>query len=724
MTKMAHEIDIISSENKNKIVINDAANIYVFITLLMLDQLHDFGESDRSTEIKMDQTKRKILMNDVYSSTKNFMNEFETEGDLQNFRAFPIIYSDFYEIDEKIYKYENCDHLLSEEKYKIANELISLLGITKTNFDDLQEKLNPSNLSYFPNYSCNSIKNIFVHYLLLSGFISSGELVDSITITVDATKSRYEMSPILYNICEFIFGNDDKFNNIKLLNTIASKYDAAGTQSIETFLEQLESKKNERILILDKHIDMLYRSFLDPELTDQKKWNTINKDISRAENTLESLRTKSISTSNIHDINGSQGFEKEYSICYGKYLIIQYSLTLKYSILKLEITDDESDVINSFKSVKRANRQMFLRDLLEQLAIKTVSGFTKDPIMKSSMIISIINKSTFLNLKLQLNTVDFLDENEFIQQNWNTFVESKKDISSEDKKKIVSIGYENISDLEDKIKENYLKLSKSFSEKYKIRKDENISDMIPEMFKNIPKLYLNYKKKIKNLENFISILNQNGIRKSEIKTEIVVPLIKRWLDYDENELKSASEILTGKENEYIIEFFQRGISQTYIMKRIKENNLQNDKIKYLFPYKTIGDLSQIQECSNNFNKKGVNIFITFDRICAYISSLFNRTILEESDKKNNIFFNLKTFLYTSQKASMDIFKNNTESILNGQFRNFRNINTISDEQLQKIKSIRTNKRGENLQNLLEITYQEENPESNFLKRKRKFGKKI
>ena len=214
---------------------------------------------------------------------------------------------------------------------------------------------------------------------------------------------------------------------------------------------------------------------------------------------------------------------------------------------------------------------------------------------------------------------------------------------------------------------------------------------------------------------FIDNLIHLGITKLEIENTCIIPTITKWLDYNPVKLINAKKTLIyDKSNSgtYSLkpDFMRSGISQSFIVKAYSDPSIDKSDYKYFYPYKTIGDLSQIQECAHDSLTEGkkdfVHIFLTFDRICAYISCLFNRTIIEESDSDNNILFNLKTFLYQSNSMIMELFNSKYRHILSGEHENFDTIdddvlNNYHNEKLKELQDYNESKQQEVGQFILE-----------------------
>lgn len=116
----------------------------------------------------------------------------------------------------------------------------------------------------------------------------------------------------------------------------------------------------------------------------------------------------------------------------------------------------------------------------------------------------------------------------------------------------------------------------------------------------------------------------------------VKPSIEKWCYLDSKKLQDAGEELYKNLPQ---------LSVDNIVDYIIKNKKIDDAI-YYFPYKTIGDFSQILDCyffSSLNNKKVNTFFLTFDRMCSFISSMFNRTILETQG--DDTIVSLNTFKY-------------------------------------------------------------------------------
>ena len=703
------QCDISKNNNCQRIIINGPANTLVLIILLMLDQLHDFGEDVRGgaksevTKIKPEDKQR--YMEAIRTSTKNFIENFKYPDDsMVDFVTFINSTPKFKSIYDRIFGNNvQIRKLLSEAKYKIANDLVSFLSIDKENFEQLERKFNDTGNYYYPNYSCNNIKNLFYHYLIYSGYIQNGEMTKSVNITVDAHGSRYDISPILYNICDFIFSNEYAFNNVQLVRSLATEYDAAGTQGAEVYINRLEEKKDDRVsqmkelmANLEMERDTIISKMNDNFSNRKRRRNdddndSLRNDLEKTDyhlnqigNNVINLENKKVGSISTFELGNSDNYIKTYEIYYGKSLLIKYNLKLLRVSFNVDISKSLSSIISKFSKLNISKRNMIVRNFLEQLYLKF---YPNNPIPRNNTaIFSEINNKlpASKSIKLQLTIFNTLTFEEYIDSKWAKFLKTNK---TENAKLMYDYTWDfdpnsiQSTDGNKDDKKIIESLQNKFKTSGKLKKNDTLTNDYPK-FKN------EFDKRIDDLLSFFSSLKSLGITEASIDSKVVIPSIENWLDYDRIKLINAKNdlVMNNQTDELREDFIKGGISQSYIVKQMlgKTSDVKEENFIYYYPFKTIGDLSQIQECTNETHKKEnkdtVNIFLTFDRICGYISSLFNRTILEESDKKGNILFNLKTFTYIKNIYNFESFNSNYRKILSGKFKNFKEIFNQSEDE--------------------------------------------
>ena len=709
-------IDIKETKNKDhdilNVTMNSTSNMYVLIVLLMFDQIHDFGEGDREKGAKNDNIDaRVLLLNPTYTATKNFIENFEVDKNenLSNFNQFFARNPEFGKIHEKIFDFSDCRHLFTHKMHReYSSQLTELLGIQKTTFENLEEKFSPNEDVYFPKYSCDTVKNLFYYYLVYSGFISTGGLINSVNVVVDAHKSKYELSPVLYSLCEFILGENQQFDKIKLVKSVATMYDAAGTQGAETFLENLENKKIERIGILKKIRKNLYNDYMIEHFNQPTKQANDSKNLDNVEYAISELEKKTIETTDIHDIKDKFSYTKTYRICYGKRVIYEYDLKIENSEIIMKVGRNHKKFIENLAMLQKDKRHIIIKDLIVQLACKTVKNFddtkkrTPTDIMKE---INTCRKEKGLNtFRLVIATIDNLYSKEYIYNIWNKFIKSK--VHKEDGNKLpVGTGFDETPvELKSEQIPIYKKLRDAFIKKNHNEDANIITSRYPE-FKELNSLLTTFTTRIDQLKIFLDILNSLKITESVIKTQVVSPTVRTWLDYRREELLKARAYLIYKDGDDIYgahssEFTKGGISQPHITRLFKKYTESDEKesdekesdekdvikkkdYKFYYPYKTIGDFSQILECSSKPNEKSASIFITFDMICGHISSIFNRTILEEGNASD--LFNLKTFLYKSKQPELNLFRNNIDGVMSNLFKNFKEFAELNPEEQRRLR---------------------------------------
>ena len=618
---------------------NCQANTLVLIILLMLDQLHDFGEDVRGgaksevTKIKPDDKQR--YMENIRNRTKNFIDNFKyPDDDMVDFVTFINSTPKFKSIYDRVFG-ENVPirKLLSESKYKIANDLVSFLSIDKENFEQLERKFNDTGNYYYPNYSCNNIKNLFYHYLIYSGYIQNGEMTKSVNITVDAHGSRYDISPILYNICDFIFSNEYSFNNVHLVRSLATEYDAAGTQGAEVYINKLEEKKNDRLsqmkvlmINLEKERNIILEKFNDISNRKRKRNNDdilynelekVNYYLDKIGKNRASLEKKKVGTESNFELGNSDSYIKTYKIYYGKSLLINYNLKLFKVSFNVDLNQPLSLIISKLSKLNISKRKMLVMNLLEKLYLELYPN-NQVPRNKTD-IFSEINKKLAPgeSIKLQLTILDTLTFEDYMDSKWAKFLKSNK---SDNEKLMYDYTWYfdpngiQITDDNKDDKEIIKSLQSKFKTSGKLKNTDKPTDDYPK-FKN------EFDKKINDLMSFFDSLRSLDITYASINSKVVIPSIEKWFDYDKIKLINAkNDLVMNNKTELREDFIKGGISQSYIVKQIlgKTSNVEESNFIYYYPFKTIGDLSQIQECTNEtHNKKNKDTAVTLPKWWPY-----------------------------------------------------------------------------------------------------------
>lgn len=688
-----------SDKDGYNLIINGPGNCISLIILLLLDQLHDFFEHARGKDAVKQYSEKEAntLINIMVEKTKNFIENFEYTRSsdepyyMTDFKTFLNGNEPFKKFYEKIFTKNNKGEypwLKGNKKYDTARSLLKLIDINYINFEKLEKTFSDENDHYYSSSSCNNLKNLFYYYLLYSGYIESDQIVNHIKLTVDATKNPYNISPLLYNICDFIFSNDYNFEKVNLVKSVATEYDAAGTQSPEIFVNKLEKKKSQRLvqmnIILKKLEDSLESE--EEELrrrrkvikdTDLQKTNELRYKIYNIKREIEDLKNKDIETKSSKELmNNNNSILRKYVISYGKKRIIDYSLTMKKYSLKLNLSPNTNIIIENIKKFDIKKRKILLGKLLDNLLIKL--GYTSEQFngIKNSEKITLINSElpSKDEVKFKLYFIETVKYEEYIEYRWQNFLSEKNN-----KTKVKKLGkkypYSTIFNSSEKENEKIHKeLKESFIKKIEPKKPDKNDKFVT--IKN------DFQKRINEFKNFLNVAFKMGIMEVSINSNIVIPKFKKWFDYDIGKMLIATNNLIIEEDsdgnfDYNENYLKSGMSQPHIVKTINTSNVKLEDNIYYYPFKTIGDLSQIQECSYDSLSPGkkdfVHIFITFDRICGYISSLFNRTIVEEQDKDETSLFKLNTFTYPKNIFKMENFNKYYRDITSGIYKSFSDI---------------------------------------------------
>ena len=263
--------------------------------------------------------------------------------------------------------------------------------------------------------------------------------------------------------------------------------------------------------------------------------------------------------------------------------------------------------------------------------------------MISNMICDLAN-----NVKDEMESVNFIDTDasDFdsstksgLQSLGEHFTKSENVIfKKSDQKGIISIKLSKKSNLNLEILNFQYKLMKTnlLDKLYNLDNEEAELYIIKRLsIKAIKTLYdkVNSKKKINFNKNYI---------KTETKIQVITILLQeivdnKYKDIYEDESYNEDEISMNIKRFYSIECnIEKKSSEcsvNKITKYINENTLLYNPVDFVKNtlFKTLGDFGQIimthiiSESSNN-----LTYFITFDNLCSYISSLFNRGTLREN----------------------------------------------------------------------------------------------
>ena len=725
-----------SKENIKKrvfnVYINSTSNAIVLAILLMFDQIHDFCEKGRNKEEKKNLTKEQKgdLATQIKHSVRNYIDTAtlpSSKVDLDKTTSIPKnteecvwknntpeSFNDYMEIKKEAinpkksqfkkrqgirqwFKTIFVDNI-KEDKYKTSLSLLETLGIRMVSFDELEKEFSDNNEYFYPKAGCRELNNIFNEYLLYSGFHQSKDegVSRKLRLYIDAHGSRFNISPLLYNLCDFVFGDDLHFSDVKIMTTIATMYDSAGTQGAELFVNKLADIKETRLfqyleimndlnnnaikarefyeskekLNFDKNdyddYDDIAKKIDEEAIKETKKEikeakkdrNKLIKKRDEVERAFKDLKKRDIGTKEIHDIREDEEiYKKTYNVYYASLEnpIIQYSLTIVNNKISFQLSDDSEKMYEDLLTFTPKQRELLYIDIIEKLIKKNKTKKEKTPEKKESI--------KFLNKKgIELPAVKTFFKNpteEFMKEKeWKKFVKSKK---------IPIKGYYNYDEDSNRVDEE-----KSQGQTKTNR--EIFEELVKEFNEKVaPKVTNKFNENVNKLKEFLRKIS-NKLEGIEISRgqKVIVPLIVTWMGLDKEKLKKARNYLCyGKEEnvnekEFSEDFIKNGMSEPYIesvlRKRLDEKNFNTENCLYYLPYKTIGDFSQIQECFHKtylydalkLGKKydpGINVFVTFDRIAGYISSLFNRTILEQKDKETERFIDINTFIYSENEKT-------------------------------------------------------------------------
>lgn len=575
---------------------------YIFLRLfrimLYLDYLHDFADVNRTANayFKTNATQKqitKIQITDRYFSIYKKDIKF-----IRNMSGKEILDDNQIKLvnileDSKDYTLEEFDNYIYslDNEFKIKEVAFKLIKF-------LQVKI-INNIETNENY-CN--KNF--KYLLDN--IKFYNESDNIKIFVDADKSRFNLYPIIQTICDIIFTNSNK--EFYLITSIIDDYDSASTSKLVKMITQIKEKykdaaRNIKIIYIEKNTININLSFNNKQLIQLicNSDKALNKNPGLKIEQFFSINFNELrinkfnydsSLGNIsREIDTILNDNSNYKIIYNRFYNIVYSSNnqsiidsyiiknrytnkLKYNLKGLK--DNNS---NLFEDIEKAYYPIFYYNLTTNILS------TKDKIIKNEL-------QNFLNY-LSLNVFN---------------LSKGTDINIENFQKI-----------------NYYKYQKLIKKSGEI--PEFYVDFINYIFTRENKIDEIFAKKVKT--KYIYDTTDNKYYKDDERNKLLKKLINQYepiFNYEYNNIYIIEEKLNA-----LIEF---SININKDDANIVFTELSNRQQTSLSYYKTCGDLSQILYCNGLSNKdnKSTYLFLSFDKIATYISSLFNYGTLQENNE--------------------------------------------------------------------------------------------
>jgi hypothetical protein len=238
-------------DNKSKLTIKVSDSIGMSIEcLLVLDQIHDFGERDERNMLydKCIQNpneqfylhfSKKLLNKHWERISKKYIELKDKEHSNGLYRyLFEGVSLDRI-VSQKSYKYKVCKTVVEIYNKVSGKNLISELDDPVVNFD-------------FTNWKAENLVSIFEKFLKKNSFQK---------IFVDYVRSKYSMYPFLHTICNNSFDSKSKLN-LRLIRTIASIYDPSISNFIESFINKIQDIcGNNKVEILN-HYSMFEQTYL------------------------------------------------------------------------------------------------------------------------------------------------------------------------------------------------------------------------------------------------------------------------------------------------------------------------------------------------------------------------------------------------------------------------------------------------------------------------------
>lgn len=184
-----------------------------FAQLLLMDQIHDFGEN----------TKRNALSNQ------------EKVRVLQQMAMSTGVRSEVNNI------------------YATAKDILrQSTGRDETSVEELFDEVSQAN-----NVYCSGFSFFLQHFLRGVENVSKQYTTDwrELNIVVDADKSRFKVSPLLNALCDTVMGKSTVAHKIRLVHTLASDYDRAPRSSVATLILKLARIRSRKLEQLAKQVE-------------------------------------------------------------------------------------------------------------------------------------------------------------------------------------------------------------------------------------------------------------------------------------------------------------------------------------------------------------------------------------------------------------------------------------------------------------------------------------
>lgn len=574
--------------------------------------------------------------------------------------------SDFEKLDENNSKYLILTP--KENKYKILDEILEILGYSPVNMQEKFFEKNNVPVACSKGYEYIKTFSGFEYLSRYSSLKNEAPPIDNeILITVDADKSKFNVSDIIKRICDITFGVEDNYAHF--VKTLATEYDAAGTSGTESLLQKIVISANKQSGSSKKRKTTKQGLQIDNIGNKSLKQNYII--------TLNGIKimdftfTKEANTEskyfNMYRNYKRNGFKfnwkpeygtKEYDI---KYLAKSYKMIDDF--FKSYEFEDGSTLVQDTTS--RLNTIMkkppFSVDnfIFTETKPKKGSTSTEDPSLitedKYRAYVEGIHKIEEYTSELidseNLYSLIFPDYKPVVNLRINTFFEQTTNSKIKDY-------LQNISSVPDKIDFTLLDCKDTVSQIISIR--DNLYEFM--INKNIIKNKSSAKEYVNNLLNTTDFNLDNFYldycSQMENGNTIIIQLehIRNLLKaIHATEFISYDEIFTVLYPKDLTFFSQGNNSVNAITTYVKDNiKLTDNKLTHIFAFKTLGDFGQVLAFFF-YNTNGVvpmnkyKYFVTFDRICARLSAVFNHGTLFEN--VNLVVAPLQPFEY---KFSSDV----------------------------------------------------------------------
>ena len=581
-----------SEEFKRKI--SQYVFLFLFRTILLFDFMHDFCNTSREgnviynnvsdkNKLKKDLLKHyKIFYEKDLEFIKEIIFKFSSKTkdnqDKINITLMSIILNfDDQDVTLEMLTFDKLENYSHDKAQEASLKIIEYLDIKSVeNLEDLSNINCSENL----NSLLNSVDNINL------------SKIDSYNIFIDADKSKYSTFPIVMKICDLLFSTGTFWPTSKkkltLQTSIVDTYDSATTSQLNKIIKTIQDKyKNYNEKKLGRMGGDVYSKL---SIKNEKK--NINMSIQFNDKELINLYFNNEN----YEVNGET--IKQTSLKINRFFAVDTRL-FNYSENNSSLNNNSGKIKQVLDDISPINK--FINTFYKK------SPTDKDLIEAFIPFYEMVNPNynDFVILdKIQEFLNKYICVNNKVANNKNDFIENVNKIRI--KKNEIAIDLNDLTNFAQTIYEIQVdnKLIYKYIDqfithcKYDFSSIKHINIELETLIEDFKPIYNKLYSKI-SIEDFI---NNNNIK---------------------NELKKFMEFIVKFEDKFNKD------------KKYKNGDAFISFMVYYFSlYKSMGDFSQIIYC-NDVTKKianpnSISIFITFDKIASYISSLFNNITMSEN----------------------------------------------------------------------------------------------